>query len=99
MATMEMEKIEMDIPKDILFAMREVKNFEEIKKKMKTALALFLFQERSISLGKAVELAETSRVKFMKILREHHLPAYEYSGKDFGMDKEAVNGYCKGIKK
>lgn len=99
MATMEMEKIEMDIPKDILFAMREVKNSEEIKKKMRTALAMFLFQERSISLGKAVELAETSRGKFMEVLREHRLPAYEYSEKDFGMDKEAVNEYCKGVKK
>ena len=99
MAIIEMEKIEMEIPKDILFAMREVKDSEKIKKKLKTALAIFLFQERSISLGKAVELAETSRVKFMEVLRAHRLPANEYSEKDFEMDSEAVNKYCKGIKK
>lgn len=99
MATIEMEKIEMEIPKDILFAMREVKDSEKIKKKLNTALAMFLFQERSISLGKAVELAGTSRVKFMEILKAHRLPAYEYSEKDFGMDAEAVNKHCKGVKK
>lgn len=93
MPTTKFERIEIDIPHDIIFAMRLLKKPDEIKKKVKAALALLLFQEKTISLGKAAELAETSRVKFMEVLREHDIPAYEYDEKDFQSDQKAVGKY------
>ncbi|MFZ3089418.1 MAG: UPF0175 family protein [Nitrospirota bacterium] len=95
MATVKSEKIEIDIPEDIIFAMKGLEKPEEVKKKLKIALAILLFQERAISLGKAAELAEMSRVKFMEALKEHGLPAYEYSERDFKRDQQVAVKYRK----
>jgi len=84
------ERIEIDIPEDVVFAMRGEEKPEGIKKKLKAALAILLFQEKSISLGKAAELAELSRLKFMEVLKEHGVPAYEYDEKDFEKDRKAI---------
>ncbi|MDA8388694.1 MAG: UPF0175 family protein [Nitrospiraceae bacterium] len=69
------EKIELDLPQDIIFAMKGTERPEEVKKKLKVALAILLFQEKSISLGKAVELAGMSRGRVTEVLKEHGLPA------------------------
>ena len=90
MTTTKTERIEIDLPQDILFAMRGLEKPEEVQKKLKMALAILLFQEKSISLGKAVEFAGMSRVKFIEVLKEHGIPAYEYSDKDFKRDQKAV---------
>lgn len=87
------EKIEIDLPQDIIFVMRGMEKPEEVKRKMKMALAILLFQEKSISLGKAAELAEVSRVRFMEVLKDHGLPSYEYGEKDFERDQEAMVKY------
>src|SRR4030065_1560190 len=93
MATGKTERIEIDLPEDIIFVMKGLEKPEEIKKKLKIALAILLFQERSISLGKATELAEMSRVKFMEVLKEHGIPAYEYGEKDFEKDQQMMDRY------
>src|SRR4030066_920096 len=87
------EKIEIDLPQDIIFVMRGMEKPGDLKRKMKMALALLLFQEKAISLGKAAELAEVSRVRFMGVLKEHALPSYEYGEKDFERDQEAMVKY------
>lgn len=98
METTKTERIEIDLPEDIIFAMRGRKQ-EEVKQKLKIALAVFLFQERSISLGKATELAEISRVRFMDVLKELGINAYEYGEKDFERDQQVIAQYRKTFKK
>lgn len=93
----KLEKIEIDLPQDIIFVMRGMERPEEVKRKMKMALAIILFQEESISLGKAAELAEVSRVRFMEALKEHGLPSYEYGEKDFERDQEAIVKYREDV--
>jgi predicted HTH domain antitoxin len=93
MATTKTERIEIDLPQDIIFAMRGLEKPEEIKKKLKMALAILLFQERSISLGKATELAEMSRVRFMEVLKEYGISVYEYGEKDFEKDQQMITKY------
>jgi predicted HTH domain antitoxin len=93
MATTKTERIEIDLPEDIIFAMRGIEKPEEVKKKLKIALAILLFQERSISLGKATELAELSRVRFMEVLKEHNISAYEYGERDFERDQQVIARY------
>jgi predicted HTH domain antitoxin len=78
MTTTKTERVEIELPRDIIFAMRGLQKPEEVKKKLKIALAIFLFQERAISLGKATELTKMSRVRFIEVLKEHGIPAYEY---------------------
>ncbi len=91
MDTTACERIEVELPRDIVFAMRGSGRPGEVKRKLKTALAILLFQERIISLGKARELVEMSRVRFMEVLREHDIPVYKYDEKDFGRDQEAIS--------
>jgi predicted HTH domain antitoxin len=93
MATGKTERIEIDLPEDIIFVMKGGEKPEEVKKKLKIALAILLFQERSISLGKATELAEMTRVRFMEVLNEHGIPAYEYGEKDFEKDQRMKAKY------
>src|SRR3972149_54916 len=99
MATSKTERIEIDLPEDIIFAMRGLEKPEEVKKKLKIALAILLFQEKSISLGKATELSELSRVRFMEVLKEHGIPAYVYGEKDFERDQKVIAKYRRGVKK
>lgn len=95
----ETERIEIELPRDIIFAMRGIQKPEEVKKKLKSALAILLFQERAISLGKATELAEMTRVRFIEILKEHGIPAYEYGEADFERDQQMIAEYSETIEK
>ena len=95
MKTTKMERIEITLPQDIIFAMRGLEKPEEVRKKLKIALAILLFREGSISLGKATELTEMSRVRFMEVLKEHDIPAYEYGEKSFEKDQQALEEYRK----
>lgn len=99
MATGKTERIEIDLPEDIIFVMKGLEKPEEIKKKLKMALAILLFQERSISLGKATELAEMSRVRFMEVLKEHGIPTYEYGERDFEKDQRMIAKYREALQK
>lgn len=92
MAT-KLKQIELELPQDIIFAMRGQREVEDIKKKLKIALAIILFQERAISLGKAIELAEMSRVRFIELLKEYGLPAYVYTEEDFKKDQQTIAKY------
>ncbi|MCD6101861.1 MAG: UPF0175 family protein [Candidatus Cloacimonetes bacterium] len=94
MAT-QFEHIELELPQDIIFAMRRLKKTEDIKKKLKIALAIVLFKDKSISLGKAAELAEMSRVRFIELLKEYDISAYEYTEKEFEKDKQVIAEYRK----
>ena len=99
METTKTERIEIDLPQDIIFAMRGLEKPDEVRKKLKIALAILLFQERSISLGKATELTEMSRVRFMEVLREHGIPAYECAEKDFESEQQVIAQYHKTVEK
>lgn len=99
MATTKTERIEIDLPEDIIFAMKGIEKPEEVKKKLKIALAILLFQEKSISLGKATELAEMSRVRFMEVLKEHNISAYEYGERDFERDQQVIARYRETVEK
>ena len=97
METAKMELIELELPQDIIFAMRGLEKPEEVKKKLKIGLAVLLFHEGSISLGKATELTEMSRVRFMDLLKEHGIHAYEYGEKDFEKDQQVIAQYRKRV--
>ncbi len=97
METTKTELVELELPQDIIFAMRGLEKPEEVKKKLKIGLAILFFQERSISLGKATELTEMSRVRFVDLLKEHSIPAYEYGEKDFERDQQVTAEYHKRV--
>lgn len=86
-------RIELELSGDVLFAMRGFGNPDVIRYKLKLALAVFLFQEGTISLGKAIELTEMHRTQFITLLNEHGIGAYDYTDQDFEWDQDAVAAY------
>ena len=90
MEKMMKERIEIEIPRDIIFAISEPHETEKVRNKLKLALAILLFQEKTISIGKATELSGLSRVKFINILNNLNIPVYEYGEKDFERDQLVI---------
>jgi len=82
-----------------MFALRQCQRPEEIKKKIKLALALLLFKKRVISQGKAAELAEMTRARFMEVLKEHGIPTFEYEEKDYQRDQQIRKNFIDQLTK
>jgi len=85
-------KVEMEIPRDVLFAARidEEKASSELKKQ----LAVHLFEGELLSLGKAAEFSGMSRWDFMDLLGSLKIPLH-YSVKDWEKDKESLKELSK----
>jgi len=86
-------RIELELPGDVLFAMRSFGQPSLIQQKLKTALALLLFQEDAISLGKAAEVANMNYGQFIDVLQAHGIEAYDYTVQQLAWDNEAVTAY------
>lgn len=57
---------------------------------VRESVAIFLFQRKLISLGKAAELANSSLAKFMELLQSLKIPQAEYTQDDLLMDMAAL---------
>lgn len=88
---MTVKHIKIDIPQDIVYSIEKLGKSKDIAKEIKISLAVTMFQRNVISLGKATELAEMSRVKFIELLKEYNIPAYEYREKDYAKDQKTIN--------
>lgn len=86
-------RIEIELSRDVLIAMRGFGKPDVVQQTLKVALAVFLYQEGMVSLGKASELAEMHRSSFIPLLEKHRLAACEYTDQDFEWDQEAVAAY------
>ena len=83
-------RIEVDLSGDVLFAMKSFGHPGKVQQKIKTALAVFLFQEDAISFGKAAEIADMPQGQFRDLLQAHGIAAYEYTDETMARDDEAV---------
>lgn len=93
MITLPRERIELELPREVVFAMRGMGKPDLVQQTVKTALAVYLFQEQAISLGKAIELSGMGRLQFIELLQTHGIAAYEYTEHDFERDMQAVAAY------
>jgi predicted HTH domain antitoxin len=64
--------IPIDIPSDLMVALNESE--EEMKLHFQTAIAIVLFQEGKITIGKAVQLSGLTRHEFEKVLANNKIP-------------------------
>lgn len=53
---------------------------------LKLEIAILLFQQQRLSLGKASELAQINRFQFEQILKDRKIPAYTYDVEDLEID-------------
>ncbi len=64
--------IPVDISPDILIALNETE--QELKYHFQVAIAMMLFQEGKLTLGKAIQLSGLSRFEFEKSLAKNKIP-------------------------
>jgi predicted HTH domain antitoxin len=58
---MTLQTINIDLPSDILLTLNESE--EELKKRIKISLAVQLYIEKKVTIGKAAQIAELSRLQ------------------------------------
>ncbi len=64
--------IPVDIPSDMLIALN--KSEQELKYHFQVAIAMMLFQEGKLTLGKAIQLSGLTRFEFEKSLAKNKIP-------------------------
>ncbi|MEL6699602.1 MAG: UPF0175 family protein, partial [Bacteroidota bacterium] len=69
---MRQKNFQIDLPSDILLTLNE--NESGLKKQIKFALATQLYLQGKITLGKAAQIAQVSRMEFEVLLSESGLP-------------------------
>lgn len=57
---------------------------------VRESVALFLFQKKLVSIGKAAELANMGLAQFMELLQSLNIPQAEYMQDDLSMDISAL---------
>lgn len=70
--------------------------FPEPDDVVKESVALFLFQKKLISIGKAAELANLGLAQFMELLESLKIPQVDYSHEDLAMDLSTVKKLKRG---
>lgn len=88
-----MVKISIELPKNILDSMRVRK--EDASEAIRKLIALELFREKSISMGKAAEIAGISLAEFMELSATLRIPMH-YTMANLQKDRETVRrlGLC-----
>lgn len=69
---MNTQTITIDFPSDILVALNESE--DELQKEIKISLAIRLFTQQKLTIGKAAQIAGLSRFQFETILSENEIP-------------------------
>ena len=61
-----------DVPSDLLIALNESE--QELKAHFRTVIAIMLFREKKLTLGKAIQLSGLSRFEFEQALVKRKIP-------------------------
>ncbi len=69
---MENITIPVNISPEIMIALNETE--QELKNHFQSGIAMFLFQEGKLTLGKAIQLSGLSRFEFEKMLKKNQVP-------------------------
>jgi len=63
---------------------------------VRESIAIFLFQKKLISIGKAAKLANMSLAQFMGLLQSLKIPQTEYTQDDLSMDIATIKRLRRG---
>jgi predicted HTH domain antitoxin len=85
-----METVDVKLPSELL----RVANLEEssLSEEAARLLALELYREDKVSLGRAAELCQTPLAAFMHFAAKHGLPLLRYSFEDLEEERQTVDG-------
>ncbi len=80
--------IPLDIPSDMLIALNETE--QELKCHFQVVIAMMLFQEGKLTLGKAIQLSGLSRFEFEKYLSKYKIPVSNLNTEQILSDVEKL---------
>lgn len=79
-----LQTVQIDLPSDILLTLNESEG--ELAKRIKCSLAVQLYNQQKVTLGKAAQIAGFSRIDFERYLVENNLPISTLSLDDVRSD-------------
>jgi predicted HTH domain antitoxin len=83
--------IETQLPQDIYLTLQAGGLFREaLAQKSRHLLAVYCYQQRPLSLGKAARLAELNRWDFIHLLAEQNMSVLDYSNDELAVEFAAV---------
>jgi len=77
---MTLQTINIDLPSDILLTLNESE--KELKKRIKVSLAIQLYMQQKVTIGKAAQIAGISRLQFETVLSEYNISISTLSVED-----------------
>ena len=86
---MTVQTISIDLPSDILLAINETE--QELISRIKVSLAILLYTQEKVTIGKAAQIAEMSRLDFETKLSESKIPISNLELEDIFQDVEKLN--------
>jgi len=85
---MTVQKINIDLPSDILLTINETE--KELKKRIKISLAIQLYQQKKVTIGKASQIASLTRLEFETLLSDYGIPISNLEIEDVLSDIEKL---------
>ena len=68
---MALQTVNIDLPSDILLTLNESE--KELQKRIKVSLAIQLYVQHKVTIGKAAQIAGMSRLQFETVLSENNI--------------------------
>lgn len=81
---MSKTKLEIDMPSELLFLLRETE--ESFKEKVKLWTSIKLFEDKKLSLEQAAEFAGYSKLAFIEILGKSRVSIFNYPAEELEED-------------
>lgn len=85
---MTLQTINIELPSDILLTLNESEY--ELKKRIKLSLAVQLYTQQKITIGKACQIADMTRIQFETLLSDHKIPISNLDIEDVLSDIEKL---------
>ncbi len=82
--------IPVELPHDLLIALNQSE--KELKLQFQTVLALWLFQQGKLTLGKAIQLSGLTRYEFERALAQSRIPVAELDVEQIFSDADKIAG-------
>ena len=82
--------IPVTIPQDILIALNQKE--EELRDQFQLTIAIMLFQQEKLTIGKAVQLSGVDRYEFEKALAKNNIPVVNTSVEEAFADAAKLKG-------
>lgn len=91
---MNKTKLEIEMPSELLFLLRETE--ESFKEKVKLWTSIKLFEDKKLSLEQAAEFAGYSKTTFIEILGKSRVSIFNYPVKELKEDIENIEKAIEG---